>query len=425
MLKKLVAIIAVLGVLGGSAAWYLLDRRSAGEPVVAIVNSDEGELGKRVVDALEASGEFTFGDTNAAAATVELPANFTTAVASLTTAQPTRAEVAIATSDTNLADRLATAVTLQVRQVGIDAALDPTAAARKTFSQLSISSQLLSAGVGAAKSGAQQFADGVPQLLGFLQTARDGSGQLASAISELNRVVGGASTQADSLAETLTATGLTVRSTTEGAAQLETGLTDVIALLRALPPIPQLTDAITRLEALQGAAHGVGDQLGGLSSTLGQSVDPDTDLGALLKSVVAQFSSASGQLSDGADQLATGLATLSDQGGAQLTGVTDQLTAGVAQLENVSTSVADLAKKGLAATPNRNDAQQASVAATLSDPIAVDRATRGHFELPGIAVLLAVALAFATAALAVAYIRLRKQLLAGAQQVDDEDERLA
>jgi putative membrane protein len=415
MLKRLIAIIAVIGILGGSATWYLLDRRSAGDPVVAIVDSDEGELGKRVVAALEQSGEFTFGDTDSATATVELPTNFSTAVASLSTPQPTRADVAITTADTDLADRLASAVTLQVRQVGIDAALDPTAAARTTFSQLTLSSQLLGAGIGAAKSGAQQFSDGIPQLLGFLQTARDGSGQLAGAIDELNRVVGGASTQANGLAESLTATGLTVRSTTEGAAKLETGLTDVISLLRALPPTPQLTDAISRLEALQGAAHGVGDQLGGLSSTLGQSVDPDTDLGALLKSVVAQFSSASGQLSDGANQLAAGLATLSDQGGAQLTGVTDQLTAGVAQLEKVSTSVSDLAKKGLAATPNRNEAQQASVAATLSDPIAIDRSTSNHFELPSIAVLVAIALGLATAALAVAYLRLRKQVLASAQ----------
>ena len=414
MLKKVIAMIAILGVLGGSATWYLLDRRSTGEPVVAIVNSDEGELGKRVVTGLEESGEFTFGESSSATATVELPKDFSHAVASLATPQPTRAAVAITTSDNDLADRLTTAVTAQVQQVGIDAALDPTAAARTTFSQLTLSSQLLGAGIGAAKSGAQQFADGIPQLLGFLQTARDGSGQLASAIGELNRVVGGAATQADGLAEALTGTGLTVRSTTEGAAQLETGLTDVIALLRSLPPIPQVSTAITRLEALQGAAHGVGDQLGGLSSTLGQSVDPDTDLGALLKSVVTQFSSASGQLSDGADQLAAGLATLSDQGGAQLTGVTDQLTAGVAQLEKVSTSVADLAKKGLAATPNRNDAQQAGVAATLSDPIAVDRSTANRFELPGIAVLLAVALGFATAALAVAYLRLRRKL-AGAQ----------
>lgn len=397
-----------------AGGWLLVsdERDSEHAPSVAIVNEDKGTAGAAIVKNLQADTDFTWAETSSEDAashdaSITLPPDLSQSVASLSTPNPQRATVAV-TGPEGTANRLSDLVTDQVRALGIDGALGSVNSARSTLSMLTLNTQLLGAGVNAAKDGANQFSSGVTELTGYLDTARDGSGQLAAAIGQLDSVVTGATDQAGRLASSLSATGLTVGQVTDNAKRVSTGLDDALGLLRSspIPLSPDQTKAVGELEGVRDAAQQVNTQLNGLSGVLGAPVDPNTDLGKLLTNVVGQLTGASGQLTDGANQLAGGLAQLSSEGAAQLSSATGQLTGGVDQLDHISHSLTDQVNKGLAAVPARSAAQQKSLTSTLSDPITLQRNTVANgprIELPE---LLAIAFGITTLVLAIACARM-------------------
>ncbi|MFH5232305.1 hypothetical protein [Antrihabitans spumae] len=404
MRNKLTAITGITAIAMGGLGWYFYSEYHSTESVIALVNEDTGPTGDRVIDALLGSTTAPTGyswadgrtdDIGAAAVTVYLPTDLSDAMASFDTAAPQRAVVTVDVGDTDLGAQASAAVIDQIRRQGIDTALQSISTARSTLSQLKLGTQFLNAGVGAANSGVGQFSTGVTGLIGYLDAARDGSGQLSAAIDELAGVVGGATAQADELAATLSSTGVTIGETTTRANELATGVDTTLAILRTLPPSPELNGAIETLTGVRNTAQQVGDQLGTVSTSLGDSVDPSTDLGALLQVVVGQLTSATTQLSDGANQLTAGLDQLATEGGAQLTDASTQLTDGIGQLTQLSGSLATQVDKGIAGLPTSSATTQ--LAATVNDPVAVQHnATSGGWRTPSPMTLVAAFFALTT-----------------------------
>ncbi|MCC3328690.1 membrane protein [Nocardia abscessus] len=378
----LVVALVSAGFLGAGISAYTGSDR--GPTAIALVDVDMGPTGARVVEALQEAGGYEWHavaasalDTDDYAAVITLPADLTESMGTLAGAEPKRAKVTVAThedADADLVHGAVTAVTHRIGAVGVDAALTAVAQARSQMSQVQFTAQLLNAGVAAAAAGADQFSSGADQLLGFLEFAKNGSAQLTSAIALLNSTVDGAAAQADQLAAALDSTGITIAQVERTANTVSSGLDQILPLLRALPfaSDPALADIIGKLDALRGVSGQAGSQLTGLGSLVGGAVDPDTDLGTLLRTVVDRLTSASAQLSEGA-KLAEGLPQLAEQGGAQLVDAIGQLTGGVSQLQGIVHNLSAQTDKAVAAMPQRSSAQQSALAAALTDPVEIVR----------------------------------------------------
>ncbi|MCP2279964.1 putative membrane protein [Nocardia amikacinitolerans] len=352
---------------------------------IALVNTDTGPTGARIVQALEQDGagyEWTMAkpgeaNTDDYAAVITLPADLTESMGTLAGPVPQRAIVTVAANDDadgDLVNGAIQAVTHRIGATGVDAALAAVAQARSQLTGVQFTAQLLGAGVNAAASGADQFSAGADQLLGFLDFAKQGSAQLTSAIAMLNETVDGAAVQANQLAEALDSTGITIAQVQQTAGTVRSGLDQILPLLRALPFAndPALADIIGKLEALRAVSGQAGTQLDGLDLLVGGAVDPNTDLGALLRTVVGRLQSASAQLNEGA-KLAEGLPQLAEQGGAQLVDAIGQLTGGVTQLQQIVTNLNTQTAKAMDALPVRSTTQQSAIALALTDPVEIVR----------------------------------------------------
>ncbi|WP_446224292.1 hypothetical protein ACTWPB_03505 [Nocardia sp. IBHARD005] len=382
---RVASLVAAVVVAGAVGAGVSACSSSADSPTgFALVNADTGPTGERVAKAVQDAGGYEWtvakpGEINATdyAAVITLPADLTASMATLATPEPKRAKVTVTThdrADPNTVNGAVDVVTHRIGASGVDAALAAVSQARNQMTSVQFTAQLLSAGVNAAADGANQFSGGADQLLGFLDYAKEGAGQLTSAIELLNQTVDGAAKQASQLADALGATGVTIAGVQTSAAAMGSGLDQILPLLRSLPFAgdPQLADIITKLEALRGVSNQAGTQLAGLSELTGAAVDPNTDLGTLLRTVVARLNSARDQLTQGAE-LTKGLPTLAEQGGAQLVSAIEQLTGGVGALQNIVGNLNNQTTKALDALPPRGQSQQSALALALTDPVEVVR----------------------------------------------------
>ncbi|WP_336087140.1 hypothetical protein [Nocardia sp. SSK8] len=351
---------------------------------IALVNADTGPTGERVAKAVQDAGGYEWtlakpGEVDAAdyAAVITLPADLTASMATLATPDPKRAKVTVTThegADTGTVNGAVDVVTHRIGASGVDAALAAVAQARNQMTSVQFTAQLLSAGVNAAAAGADQFSGGAEEMLGFLDFAKQGAGELTAAIELLNQTVDGAAKQATQLADALDATGVTVAGVQRSAAAMGSGLDQILPPLRSLPFAndPQLAEIITKLEALQTVSKQAGTQLDGLSELTGAAVDPNTELGTLLRTVVERLNTARDQLTQGA-ALAEGLPALAEQGGAQLVSAMEQLTSGVGAMQNIVGNLNTQTGKALEALPPRGQAQQSALALALTDPVEVVR----------------------------------------------------
>ncbi|WP_280381838.1 YhgE/Pip domain-containing protein [Nocardia wallacei] len=339
-----VAVLLIAGAATGGALWL---RQSAAAPTaVAIVNTDTGPTGAKIVKGLQDGGihDWTVAEpdqlsTDDYAAVVTLPADLSSSLATLASAKPQRAQVTVDTSahaDANLVNDAVNEVTRRISAAGVDQTLAAVTTARGTVQQVAFTTQLLGAGVQAAADASGQFTGGADEMLGFLNTAKDGAGQLTAGIDQLNSTLGAATAQADSLANALDATGVTIGQVSGSADALSTGLNEVLPALRALPFAgdPRLADIIGKMDALQGISGQVGSQLAGFAELTGSSTDPNTPVSALLRDAAARLSQGAAQLNQGA-QLAQQVPQLADRGAAQLTGAIQALTGGVQQLQQI------------------------------------------------------------------------------------------
>nr|WP_246461269.1 hypothetical protein [Nocardia transvalensis] len=357
---------------------------SSAPTAVAIVNADTGPAGAKIVKALRDGGihDWTVADAGRAdtadyAAVITLPADLSSSLATLASAQPRRAQVTVDTAahaDANLVNDAVNEVTRRIGAAGVDQTLAAVATARGSVQQVAFTTQVLGAGVQMAADASGQFSGGADQMLGFLTTAKDGAGQLTTGIAQLNEALGAATTQANSLAGALDATGVTIGQVTGSATALSTGLNQVLPAMRALPFAndPRLADIIGKLDALQGISDQAGTQLAGVAQLTGTSTDPNTPVGALLRDAATRLSQAGAQLNQGAE-LAKQVPQLADQGAAQLTGAIEGLSGGVRQLQQIVANLNTQTGNALDALPVRSGSQQSALATNLSDPVEIVR----------------------------------------------------
>lgn len=377
----MVGLVAAGAIGGGIVACARSDAPSG----VALVNADTGPVGAKIVQSLQQDGggfEWTAAQADSAstddfAAVITLPADFSESMGTLAGAQPRRAKVTVATNDdadANLVNGAVQEVTQRIGATGVDAALAAMSQARTQMSSVQFTAQLLSAGVNAAAASAEQFSGGAEQLLGFLEFAKSGAAQLTSAISQLQSTADGAATQANALAAALDSTGVTIAQVEQTATTVATGLDQILPLLRGLPFAgdPAVADVIKKLEGLQTVSGQAGSQLDGLSALTGEPIDPNTDLGTVVRTVVDRLTSASAQLAQGA-QLAEGIPQLAEQGGGQLVAALGQIDGGVAQLKAIVGSLSTQTDKALATLPPRSSSQQSAIAMALADPVDIVR----------------------------------------------------
>ncbi|WP_280234864.1 hypothetical protein [Nocardia cyriacigeorgica] len=346
------------------------------------MNVDSGPTGERVVEAVQQAGGYEWAvvapeavESDDYAAVITLPADLTESMGTLAGPQPRRAQVTVAThsdADAELVNGAVATVTQHIGAAGVDAALSATAAARSEMTSVQFTAQLLNAGVNAAAAGADQFTAGADQLLGFLDMAKDGSAQLTSAIELLNTTVDGAAAQAEQLATALDSTGLTIAQVQQSANTMTSGLDQILPLLRGLPfaDDPQVADVIGKLQGLRDVSGQVGSQLTGLGTLVGGATDPNTDLGTLLRTVVARLTGASDQLTKGA-QLAESLPRHADEGGTQLLAAIGMIETGIGQLQGLTTTLNERTGKAIATLPPRSSSQQSAVALALTDPVEI------------------------------------------------------
>jgi putative membrane protein len=366
----------------GGVVWW---RHSPDAPTgIAIVNSDTGQTGARIVRALQDGGAHdwtaatpgTAGTANYAAV-ITLPADLSSSLGTLAGAQPHRAQLTVETNrnaDPKLVDDAVNEVTRRIGAAGVDATLAAVTTARGSVQQVAFTTELLSAAVTMADNASGQFTGGAGQLLGFLDSAKAGAGQLTAGIDQLNTALAAATTQANSLAGALDATGLTIGQISQSATQLGTGLDQIVPLLRGLPFAndPQLADIIGKLDALRGLSSQVGTQLTGFAQLAGSSTDPNTPVSQLLRDAAQKLNDAGAQLNQGAG-LAKQVPQLADQGAAQLQGAIQALTGGVQQLQQIVGNLNTQTGKALAALPVRSSTQQSALATNLSDPVDIVR----------------------------------------------------
>ncbi|RMI29670.1 YhgE/Pip domain-containing protein [Nocardia stercoris] len=375
-------VLLVLGGVGGGIYYWV--RKASAPTGLAIVNSDTGPTGAKIVKALTDAHNHPWtavkpgeASTSDYAAVITLPADLSTSLGTLASTKPKKAKLTVDTNrdaDTRVVDDAVDEVTKRISAAGVDTALAVIALARGDVQQVQFTAQLLNAGVQAAAGASTEFSGGAQQMLDFLATAKDGAGSLTSGIDQLNGALAAATKQAGSLADTLDQTGVTIGQITSSSAQLTSGLDVVLPLLHALPFAndPAVTDIITKLEALRGVSSGLGKQLTDFANLTGTSSDPNTSVGQLLRDASAKLGTAGDQLNQGAS-LAKQIPALADQGSQQISGALGALSSGVTQLQQIVNNLNTQTGAALNALPARSDSTASAIANTISDPVDVVR----------------------------------------------------
>ncbi len=342
----LLALCVVPVLYGGLYLWANQDpyERFDRIPVALVVDDAGGErdgehvvLGDDIARQLLDSGTFDWHEVSAAEAAegiaasrydfvVTIPADFTAALLSVSSAEPRQAQLELATNDAG--SYLATTIGTQAAQ---------TMLARIT--------QQVTA------QAAQQLLDGVAEIRSGMADAADGATRLASGTAD---AASGAATLADGTAQL-----------SSGAAQLADGNA------RLAEAADRLAAAAGRLDArLPEARAAIADALAAQGLTPAQIADVLTRLdpvGQALDQANTAVQSTAGQvdrLADGARQVADGAASAAS-GAAQLRDGLGALDAGAGQLRD---GLAD----GLARIPDESPEVRARQAAAIADPVALE-----------------------------------------------------
>ncbi|HTI77817.1 MAG TPA: YhgE/Pip domain-containing protein [Mycobacterium sp.] len=350
---------------------------NAGNEITKSLTADGG-LDWHVVDDEQARSGVAHGDYYFM---VELPPDFSEAIASAMTEQPRQANLIAVFNDAN--NYISSSIGTTAMQEVLNAV--STRISGQAVNQ--VLSVIVSSGAGIkqAADGAQQLADGAVkvddgagQLATGLHTARSGSAQVASgakqlsygisqatdplltvtrAVSQIGNTdalrqasdqVGGIAAAQDAAATSLSAVvdqlSLSPDPLVNNAAGTLRGIQDQLRAHQFTPQIrQQLTDAANAVRPLQSAL----DQVGGRAEELTNKL--------------TQLRSGVQQLASGSAQLASGIVKL-DNGAQQLKTGTAQLRSGSSEL---ATKLADGAKQ----VPTWTDQQQNAIADTIGGPV--------------------------------------------------------
>lgn len=359
--------------------------------------TDDASLNWHVVDDDEARrgvehGQYYF--------MLELPADFSEAIASPLTGNPKQANLNAVYNDAN------NYISSNIGRTAIDQVLNAVSTRISGQAVNQVLSVVVSSGAGIkqAADGAAQLADGAVkvddgagQLATGLHSARSGSAQLATGAKQLSDGITKATDPLVAVTSALAKVGGDTRQLEQGTAALReandqigaitgaqdsaaTALTSVIDQLSASPdPIAnnaagtlrgvaddlrahqftpqirqQLTDAENAAISMTSSLRNPGSPL---NSALDQVGSKNSDLNAKLN----QLRSGARQLATGNAELASGIAKL-DTGAGQLTSGTAQLRSGSAEL---ATKLAD----GAGQVPDWTPAQKEAIADTIGGPV--------------------------------------------------------
>lgn len=344
------------------------------------VSSDQADAGLQ-------AGDFDF--------VVTLPADFTDAVASLSTDSPRQADIELRTNDANnyLASTIGTQAVARIREsvaqkVTDEAGLtlldalhtirvklvDATDGATQLVDGLASAkdgSSQLSGGSATLADGAAQLADGTAQLSTGANQLRDGTAQLrdgAAQVADGAQQVAGGVDRIDAAARRVgTAAGDAAAQLPQARADIATALADagldparIDEILSRLDPVAE------RLSAANGRVQDTVTQIDQLDDGARQVAAGS----ATLATGAASAADGASALADGAGTAASGAAQLRD-GSAQLRDGAAQLDSGLGQLSTGATQLRDGLAAGVDQIPDADDATRQAQAQAISDPVAV------------------------------------------------------
>ena len=371
---------------------------------VALVNSDRGAMvsgqqfnaGAEIVKSLTADGSLDWHVVNLQDARngvdhgkyyfmVELPPDFSAAIASPVTGQPKKANLIAVYNDAN------NYISTSIGRTAISQVLNAVSSRISGQAVNQMLSVVVSSGSGVkqAADGAAKLDDGAGQLLTGLDTARTGSATLATGAKQLSDGINQATDPILAVTKALSQIGGNTEQLQQGATALQQANDQIGAVVTAQDAAANsLSSVIDQLSARQDPLannlRGIQDQLRGHQFTpqirqqltdaqnaaiamtsglrnpgspLGSALDQVGSKGHELTNKLTELRDGAQQLATGNAQLATGIATLDD--GAR------QLKAGSAEL---ATKLADGAKQ----VPDWTTQQKDAVADTIGGPVQLE-----------------------------------------------------
>lgn len=382
---------------------------------VALVNADKGatvsgqhvNIGEEISKSLTADGSMDWHVLSLDEARtgvdhgnyyfmLELPPDFSEAIASPLTGEPKQANLVAVYNDAN------NYISSSIGRTAIDQVLNAVSTRISGQAVNQVLSVVVSSGAGIqqAADGARQLADGAAkvddgagQLAAGLHTARPGSAQLATgakqlsdginqatdplltvtkavsniggstdklqqgtdALRQANDQIDGIAKAQDGAANALTAVIDQLAGRQDPAANTLRGIQDQLREHQFTPQVrQQLTDA-------ENASIAMTETLRGPGSPLKSALDQVGGKGQELTNKLNQMRNGAQQLATGNAQLASGIAQM-DDGAQQLKSGTAQLRSGSAEL---ATKLADGAKQ----VPNWNTQQKDAIADTIGGPV--------------------------------------------------------
>ncbi|MFJ6651720.1 YhgE/Pip family protein [Microbacterium sp. NPDC091313] len=300
--------------------------------------------------------------------TVVVPADFSAAIASISSDSPRQASLQLRTNDANnyLASTIGSQAVNRIQQT----------VAQKVADEAGLT--LLDA-LNSIRMQLSDAADGAQQLVDGLGSARDGSARLATGASSLADGTAQLRDGADRLSEG-------AAQVADGAAQVSTGTAQLDEVAQRIAGVAQdaanqlpaarqdiaqiLTDAgvdQTRIDEVLAQLDPVGERLTTANSRV-QAAAGQIDR---LNDGAAQVASGSATLASGAATLASGAASAAD-GAAQVSSGAAQLDGGLGQLADGATQLQQGLASGVQQLPDSDEATRTAQAQTLSDPIEVE-----------------------------------------------------
>ncbi|CPU38672.1 ABC transporter [Mycobacteroides abscessus] len=387
---------------------------------VALVNADKGatvsgqhvNIGEEISKSLTADGSMDWHVLSLDEARsgvdhgnyyfmLELPPDFSEAIASPLTGDPKQANLVAVYNDAN------NYISSSIGRTAIDQVLNAVSTRISGQAVNQVLSVVVSSGAGIqqAADGARQLADGAAkvddgagQLAAGLHTARPGSAQLATgakqlsdginqatdplltvtkavaniggstdklqqgaeALRQANDQIDGIAKAQDSAANALTAVIDQLAGRQDPAANTLRGIQDQLREHQFTPQVrQQLTDA-------ENASIAMTETLRGPGSPLKSALDQVGGKGQELTNKLTQLRNGAQQLATGNAQLASGIAKMDD--GAQ------QLKSGTAQLRSGSAELATKLTDGAKQVPTWSNQQKNAIADTIGGPVHLETA---------------------------------------------------
>ncbi|OBJ03734.1 YhgE/Pip domain-containing protein [Mycobacterium sp. 1465703.0] len=371
---------------------------------VALVNSDRGAVvsgqqfnaGAEIAKSLTADGGLDWHVVDLPEARngvdhgkyyfmVELPPDFSAAIASPVTGQPKKANLIAVYNDAN------NYISTSIGRTAIGQVLNAVSSRISGQAVNQMLSVVVSSGSGIkqAADGAARLDDGAGQLVAGLDTARSGSATLAAGAKQLSDGINQATDPLLAVTKAVSQIGGSTQQLQQGATALQQANDQIGAIAAAQDAAANsLSSVIDQLSARQDPLannlRGIQDQLRGhqftpqirqqltdaqnaaIAMTSGLR-NPGSPLGSALDQVGSKGQDLTNkltQLRDGAQQVATG--------NAELAGGIAKLDDGARQLKTGSAELATKLAEGAKQVPNWTTQQKEAVADTIGGPVQLE-----------------------------------------------------